>query len=282
MAAVQKKTKTKSKAQGRSESSKGVRFGAVIREARKRQHLTQSGLSELLGVSRFTVRNWESDINKPDHEMIPKLCSALELPVQELFGIKSGYSSQERLLINNFRKLKSVSRHMAVRIISSMLDEEIKEKESVLKSTNRLIELLPGAVAAGEGFEFQNLPSRPFFIRTNDKNARADAVVKVSGKSMEPVYHDGDYLCLEYTAHARCGEDVVAGWREGAIVKRVASDGTLYSLNPDYPFKYDDGDEGVRLIGRVLCAVTSADIPSKEDEDLLCELFKDELQIFGD
>ena len=86
-------------------------------------------------------------------------------------------------------------------------------------------------------------------------------------------------LMGEFLKNAQ-GEDVVAGWREGAVVKRVGEDRTLCSVNPDYPFRYDGGAEGVRVIGRVLGVVSSADRPDAEDEDILQELFKEELRAF--
>ena len=257
-----------------------LRFGSILKEARKRKKLTQEAVAEKLGVTRFTVRNWETDANRPDYEMVPKLCALLDLSVQDLFGAETPLSLFERDLLRDVRALSPLSRQTVRRIVSVMLDGETSAKDEQLKSTCRIIELLPGGAAAGTGYEFQETAPEPFFLRTNDRNARADAVVRVSGKSMEPVYLDGDYVYFEYAKSAYPGEDVVAGWREGAVVKRVGEDRTLYSVNPDYPFRYDDGAEGVRLIGRVLGVVSSADRPDAEDEDILQELFKEELRSF--
>ena len=272
------------------ETEQRVFFGAAIRNARKKKGITQEALGDKLGVSRFTVRNWESDINKPDYETLPVLCEILGISVQELFGDALPLQSvMDRMILKSLHQLSLNGQVMVKRIITAMLEEEqkkekkeLEKRKSELYCTHRLLEEVPGAVAAGTGYEFQDAtPSTPFFVKTNNSNAYADAVVRVSGRSMEPKYHDGDYVYFKYTQDVSPGDDVVAGWNEGAIIKRLNEDYTLYSLNSALPFNYDGGEEGVRIIGKVLGIVDpSTDLPDEENLYTLKDLFHDELYDF--
>ena len=48
-----------------------------IRIARENKNLTQLELGKLIGVSNTVISNWEKGINKPDADMLCKICYAL-------------------------------------------------------------------------------------------------------------------------------------------------------------------------------------------------------------
>ena len=257
-----------------------VQFGAIMKDARVRQRLSQEELANLMGVSRFTIMNWEANKNKPDHDMIPRLCSILGVTLTELYGMKPEYSSFERAFINNLRYLKPTTQRFVKSMMDSILDKELAAHEEMLVNTTRIIDEQPGAVAAGtaaSGEEFIEEPPTPFFIRINDKTKRAEAVVRVKGHSMEPDYCPGDIVFFEYTNAASVGDDVVVRWGGKAFIKRLDDDGTLYSVNPDYPFIYNGDGSDIDILGKVLGILTSDDIPTESDKVSLNELFHDEL-----
>ena len=58
---------------------------------------------------------------------------------------------------------------------------------------------------------------------------------------MEPVYHNGDYVYYEEAYYEEAssadpGEDVIVDTDDGAVIKRVDDDHTLYSVNPAVPY----------------------------------------------
>ena len=97
---------------------------------------------------------------------------------------------------------------------------------------------------------------------------------------MEPVYHSGDTVYFRSASSARFGEDVIVDTEEGAVIKRVARDGTLYSVNPSLPYPARSDQNTLIIRGRVLGVVQPADYPAPEDEPLLEELFEPDLQNF--
>lgn len=56
----------------------------MIREIRKAKHITQMDLAKALGISRFTITNWEHGRTAPNSKMLKKLSILLEVPVSTL------------------------------------------------------------------------------------------------------------------------------------------------------------------------------------------------------
>lgn len=263
-------------------NNRTVKIGAVLKEHRKRAGVSQKDLADMMDVTRNTVINWEADKNKPDYDTIPELCAILGIPLSELFGMQKDteLSPLEERLIGNFRLLSPISRSVVDKMISAMLQEEMNARDKVLKTQFRIFEEIPGSVAAGTGNYIPNEPPAYCFLRKNDRNSKADAIIRVSGRSMEPVYHDADMVYIQYTKAADPGEDVVCSSVDGCVIKRVNDDHTLYSLNAALPYGEKSEDDHVQVFGRVVGIVSSSDRPEKEDEELLEEFFQDEIRDF--
>lgn len=259
-----------------------IRFGATLKERRMKLRFSQQALAELMDVSRNTVINWEADRNKPEYDVLPRLCEVLDLSLGELFGTDYPEKAdpQERRLLSTYRQLSPGGRRLAERVVSTMLDEELRRQDEELASSFRVFAEYYSAVAAGSGCEFGDRKPGPILLKKNGRNDRADAVVRVSGDSMEPVYRDGDLLYFRYADDAPAGADAVCSTGRGAIVKRVDDDGTLYSVNPARPFSMKTEGDNVRILGTVTGVVAPADEPDPKDAGLLREIFHDELQDF--
>ena len=61
-------------------------FGKTITQLRKRNHLTQSQLAELLNVSDKAVSKWETGLGYPEITLLPKLAAVLDVSVDYLFS----------------------------------------------------------------------------------------------------------------------------------------------------------------------------------------------------
>mgnify|MGYP002626929421 CR=1 FL=1 len=188
-----------------------VMFGQLIKERRSGLKLTQGDFAGMMHVTRNTVINWEADKSKPDYTLIPEICSILGIQLHELFHMESAnvLNETESRVISNFRSLSPVSRRVVDKMVSTILEEELLAKDNALKSSFALFLKRPGSVAAGAGNYVPEESPEYVFLRRNHINAAADGVVLVKGKSMEPVYHDGDYVYYKDVIAANPGEDVV-------------------------------------------------------------------------
>ncbi len=63
-----------------------VKLGENIRKARLKMGLTQAQLAEMLGKSDNVITNWEKGTNRPDADMIEKLCNILNISPNELLN----------------------------------------------------------------------------------------------------------------------------------------------------------------------------------------------------
>ena len=60
----------------------------IIKQRRKELNMTQKELAEILSVSDKTVSRWESGNQVPDALLLPDISSALNISLNDLYGIK--------------------------------------------------------------------------------------------------------------------------------------------------------------------------------------------------
>ena len=268
----------------KSSQSSPIMFGALLKERRKQARLSQKDFAEMMNVTRNTIINWEADKSKPDYNMLPEVCTLLNIKLHELFQMsaENGLSELENRIVENVRKLNATSRRVVDKMISTMAEEEALAKEQVLKESFRIFLKRPGSLAAGIGNEVPETTPEYVFLRKNHINAEADGIALVDGKSMEPVYHNGDYVYYMNATSADPGEDVLVDTEEGAVIKRVGEDYTLYSVNPAVPYPKKSDQNTLQIRGIVLGVVSSSDMPAKADRTALEELFIDEIREFNE
>ena len=237
-------------------------FGAVLKSYRRQAGLSQRDVAEQMQVTRNTVINWENDKSKPDHALIPQLCSLLKIPLNTLFSMpeEQELTETERRILGDFRRLSPAGQHVASRILHTISQESVLVQETDLKQTYALFFVRPGQVAAGVGDEVPDLPPEYVFLRRSSLSAKADGIVRVRGDSMEPVYHNGDKVFFERVSSAYPGQDVIVDTDDGAVSKN---------------------DQNTLVIrGRVLGTVSDSDYPTQKEQGILEELYSDELREF--
>lgn len=262
--------------------SDGLRFGPLLRDRRRQAKFTQQDMALRMHVNPNTVKNWEYDRTKPDHDLIPSLCALLGIQLHELYQMPPDrdLSALEGRIITILRQLDPADQQLAERILSAMVEERLRAREVRLKESFRLFLVRPGSVAAGAGDEVPLEPPDCALLRINAINSGADGIVRVNGASMEPVYHSGCSVYFRFASAARSGEDVIVDTEEGAVIKRVSADGTLYSVNSDLPYPGKSEQNTLIIRGRVLGVVQPGDYPAPEDVPLLEDLFAAELRDF--
>lgn len=258
-----------------------VHFGDVIRAHRKAKKISQQDLAMMLGVSRNNVANWESDKYKPEFDLIPAVCRILDVSIDELFGVETttSVSTKERKLIYNYRLLSDVGKNVISAMTKKMYEEECLAQDAMFKEQYMMIDNYQQSLAAGTGCDVTDLPVEYRFVRKNNINAKADAIFRVSGDSMLPLYHSGEYVYVQKMDYVDPGFDAVFMTADGYVIKRVGENGYPTSLNRALPF-YTDEPGRIKTLGRVVGIAASSDFPNRNDESLLHELFEDEIHQF--
>ena len=257
-------------------------FGFAVRSARKRLKMTQDDLARALSVTRVTIQNWEAGRNKPDIGMVFLVCKVLQLSVHDLFPWDQGLTAAEQKLLTNFRFLGQDTREYVNAAVDALVGKEEELREKRLLDSYRILpmeHITISAGTAGMGSEFAVDRPEPFFLKKSRLTRNADALIRVSGPSMEPAYSDGDLVFYRFAEEVRPGDDAIIVLDNELYVKRIDDDGRPVSLNPDYPFNFGEDSE-ISVRGKVLGVVEEEDIPTEKDLSLLEELFEEDLKDF--
>lgn len=72
----------------RGERGKGMAgVNLKLAELRKRNHLTQQELADILGVSHQNISKWENRVTMPDIALLPKMSEYFQVSVDQLLGL---------------------------------------------------------------------------------------------------------------------------------------------------------------------------------------------------
>lgn len=88
-------------------------FGERLRAARLAAGMTQRELAERIGARHNSISNWEKDRNRPDADMIGKLCRVLPMQPNDFFedgGFEQALSGLEFSLYGELRQLSDADK----------------------------------------------------------------------------------------------------------------------------------------------------------------------------
>lgn len=223
-------------------------LGMRIKTARENIGMSQTELAVAIGIKPASgvISNWERDLNKPDAEKIVKLCDVLDVSASFLldyYGKSSfEFSSFEEEHIKKYRSLDDSGRSH----VDTVLKWETDRMEQLKQAPAAIVELHNGSnekgrlidyyrsVSAGSGeVIFDDVYSERITLPDIPEYRRVAYAVKVDGRSMEPLYNDGDILLIEPTCDIEINEIGIFNVDGKAYVKKLGKE-KLISLNKGY------------------------------------------------
>ena len=254
-------------------------YGEVIRSNRIRRGLSQPQLADLLHTSKNYVSNWEVGRTRPDMNMIPALCDALQITISQFFGIPGSISElsfEEQQHMRSYVELNARDRLTVDNLTDSLLAMEDDELRERCREEFLIIFHNDNMAAAGTlNYLGDDADGEQEFIRRDAISEQADEIITVTGDSMEPTYHDGDDLLIEHTETLEPGEIGIIVINGEGFVKEYRENG-VYSHNAKaYPFRKFLPGDSVHIVGRVLGKVSKRHLPTKEEAVMLDELRRD-------
>lgn len=229
-------------------------IGSRIKQRREELGLTQPQLAKMIGVSKGSIGNYESEISCPNENILIKLFSALDCDANYLYydditKSEEQLDSKEKSLIKKYRTLDPYGQ----KAVTSVLDIEF-ERCTYIPEPNReeLIEVSINyaPVSAGFGDELEDYEQwEKASVPLTPESRKADFILVVDGDSMEPKFHNGDYILVRKQPAVDIGQIGIFGVDGKGYVKKYGGD-KLISLNkkyPDIPL-----DEESRCFGLVL------------------------------
>lgn len=242
-----------------------------ILTARKKKNLTQKQVADALGLTEGQYAHYEKGRANPDINTIYQMCIFFDASFDEWLGLLkkapvTAHPKTEAVLSatevsNQYKSLDIYGK----RTVCAVLREEVARVDHEKAAPSHLefvrppedddeipaYEVLFGVAAAaeGSGAELDDFDGH-ITIAANDETRQADLVIKVEGRSMEPDYHDGEYVLVRLQPEVEIGE--VGVWMidgRGYIKERGRS--RLISRNPDVP-DVRINEQDCRCIGKVI------------------------------
>lgn len=245
-----------------------------IRHYREKLGIEQKVLAAMVGVTANAVSNWERGRARPDVNLLPNICEALQITLYQLYDLddpSGSYSAAEERFMDDYRQLTSGNRY-AVSVLTQAL---LKVQQAESSRAIRKLTLFERPLAAGVGDpnEFED-SGVPIYVYDDSLTQRADCVFIVNGDSMEPDYPDGCRVLVERISDS--GElapgDIGAFMIDNeTYIKEYQPDG-LHSRNPSYPVMSFSEFEHVYLSGRVIGVLSKSDVAQPFDVEKYIEL----------
>lgn len=231
-----------------------------IKKLKNERKITNERLSELTGIPLGTLSKILAGISdSPKLANIVAIADALGCTLDYIVsGVSENtnnytLSNEEIELIENFRELDSHSRELAMLVVKKELERNahgaperntvIIPRESVAKKISymnaagslarRTIPVYAMPVSAGVGVYLDDTTAEEISIPDNEKTAACDFALRVSGNSMEPMYHSGDLVLVEDCDSVEVGELGIFVLDGDGFFKKFGGD-RLISLNPEY------------------------------------------------
>ena len=243
-------------------------YGSRIRQFRLEAGLNQPQLAKQIGVSKNAITNWEAGRSRPDLATFKVLCQVLGITADALLGLPTPFSKKEKEFLLRYQKLSAHDQTLVCRLVDVMTEEQ--NKPSLEPVSAHFVQRPHSSLYACAGFGADlsgGGEGELCHLRHTPLTQRCDEIITITGDSMEPRYHSGDCVLVEYTKHLAYGEVgifVVDG--EGTI-KVYQPDG-LHPLNPDYPILRPD-EATFHCVGRVLGTLTSELLPTPAEQHFL-------------
>ena len=238
-----------------------------IQHYRNLMGMEQKTLANLIGVTANSISNWENGRSRPDVNLLPGICEALNITLYDIFSLEDPtikYTARQQMLVDDFSNLSEGHKHAVENLIDTLSRVEAAENcpdLSVLTYFSRRL-----AAGFGDPTEFED-EGEDVYVYSSPDVRRADCIFTVNGNSMEPEFHSGQDVLVQRIPD---GPDLQYGEIGAFIVgnetyiKEYQEDG-LHSLNPDYKTMRFDEEECVYLIGRVLGILDKASYANEGD-----------------
>lgn len=196
-------------------------IGYRIKKLRESRNMTQTELSEILGMKTYTtVSKWESDDNFPKGRDLKKLAEIFNVSSDFLLGLDI---PKEVTSIETIYNQLEPQRQAKVYDFASYQLKEQNRKTSVVVT-------IKGYVSAGTGEWLEETSEE---VEFSGEVPEHDFAVKVNGDSMLPLFENGQVIFVKGTSEARDGQIIICKIGSDAYVKKLSGN-KLVSLNKEY------------------------------------------------
>lgn len=242
-------------------------LGDRIRKLRESRNMTQTELSEILGMKTYTtVSKWEKNENFPKGKDLKKLAEIFNVTSDYLLGLsdtklgKITTQNNHPEILTIYNQLEEPKQEKVLDYAKEQLEEQNSSKIVSIfdkpQDDDYITDYVEGLVAAGHGtFQEDNLHME-VKLRIEDVPEDYDTIAKVAGDSMEPMIEDNDLLFIRVTSQVDINDIGIFQINGKNFVKKLKRDYDggwyLQSLNNSYEEIHLTEDDDIRTIGEVV------------------------------
>lgn len=200
-------------------------------------------------------------INNAGMQNVIKICQALGIDTDALAEGKieerkthdNLVTVSEKEHIKKYRSLSEHGKKMADTFLDMQYEYEKEESMKIKESYPMIPKVLYGcSPSAGVGnYLPDDIDESAIMVPDTPKTKKADYVLKVDGKSMEPEYMDGDLVLVKKQDQVDIGE-VGIYLVDGEALIKEAQNGYLHSLNPEFGNIDLNENSEVHCMGKVI------------------------------
>ena len=235
--------------------------GLKIKEYRKYNRLTQKDLAEKLGVTKQTVSRYEKGERKANQDILFALCDIFGVTIDDFFPSKNDSikiivnTSDINVIYNQLHTDRQIK-------VYDFATEQLNEQNNVVNINDYIEEETEwyevkfyGSVSAGTGLYLDDEQVETISFGADMVPDYADFCLKVNGDSMEPMFHNGDYVFIKRETEFRNGTIGAVIVNGEAYLKKlyITEDSIkLVSLNKKYQDITVTDTDNFKYVGTVV------------------------------
>lgn len=234
-------------------------FASNLKLLRIRKGLEQKDISDFLGLkSPTSVTNWEKGTNLARAGHLSDLASFFNVSLHDLVKVDLSKENKANTITEIYNQLNS-DRQIKVYDFAT---EQLKEQNNVVNFNDYIEEesewyevKFYGSVSAGTGLYLDDEQVETISFGADMIPNGTDFCLKVNGDSMDPMFHDGDYVFIKRETDFRNGSIGVVIVNGDAYLKKIyitPDSIKLVSLNKKYKDITVSQDDNLKYVGTVV------------------------------
>lgn len=214
---------------------------------RTEKRLSQTSIANYLNVTRTAYHNWESGKTIPNQKNL--------LLLSEILDVEPSYFESEYYIVTNYLQLNETNQVLADKFVENLLAKQIKkESESKVLPLFSVQVLSDIQLSAGLGVSlFDEYETETVY--SDEEQLGYDIAAWISGKSMEPIYQDGEVALIRSSGFDYDGAVYALSWKDSVFIKKLYREKEgfrMVSLNDKYPDKFIPYEDEPRFVGKVV------------------------------
>lgn len=214
-----------------------------LKKRRLEKDLSQVEIAEMLSINKSSYSSWESGRAKPNQKNLAALAKILDVDVT--------YFESEYNIVNNYLQLSPDNQAKAEEYVDELLLSQQSSKVTPLFSVQVLSDIQLSA-GLGESL-FDEYETETVF--SDEEQLGYDIATWISGKSMEPIYQDGEVALIRSSGFDYDGAVYALSWNDSVFIKKLYREKEgfrMVSLNDKYPDKFIPYEDEPRIVGKVV------------------------------